>query len=216
MYRLITLLCLSILPLAMGETNTAGQFNQVFQLPDKTFFENLHVLPDGKLLLSTFRTGNLLILDPAAANPVPSKVASLEGINGLTGIAPLENNVYAVTAGKNEYFSFIKGSMKLFVVSLDSGVLDAISVPDRQMLNGMAALPHEPHTILSADSIEGRIFRINTKNQKVGVAITDYALGPGTSSFKMGANGLKLRGDYLYFANSVQGTFKRRVASRQY
>lgn len=90
-------------------------------------------------------------------------------------------------------------------------MVDTIPVPDTRMMNGMAALPNKPHVILSADSLGGRILRVNTSTREVSVACTDAALGQSEDNLKhpLGINGLRILGSYLYFTNSAQGTFAR-------
>jgi hypothetical protein len=194
---------------------STAQANEIFQFPETTFVENILVLPNGHLLLSTFASGDLLMLDPTASTPVPQKVVTLGDATGLTGIAPLGNDLYAVSGGLYLNFKFGEGSMHLYVVSLDSEtgqgtVVDSIPVPDTMMMNGLTALPRRPGTALSADSIRGRILRIDTVTKKVDVAIEDPELGLGSNPLvPLGVNGIRTRDAYLYFANSVLGTFGR-------
>ncbi|KAI0195943.1 hypothetical protein F4808DRAFT_324500 [Astrocystis sublimbata] len=188
----------------------------VFQFPNRTFIENLHVLPNGAILFSTLVSGDLYFLDPQSHNPRPLPIANLDGSTGLTGIVPLGRDRFAVTGGIHSSFSFVRGSMRLYVVSLSTKdpitakVIDTIPVPDTSMLNGMVVLPRQPNTVLSADSIDGRILRINTETKEVTVAFADAAIAPGgNAGVPFGANGLKLREDYLYFTNSALGTYCR-------
>jgi len=188
---------------------------QIFQFPNDTFIENIHLRPNGHLLLSTFSSGELLSLDPNAAVPSPTSVANLTGSDGLSGIATIGENLFAVTGGMHSEFEFANNSMNVYVVSLpdDSNegvVVDIISVPNTQMLNGMTSLPAMPYVLLSVDSIGARLFRINTQTRLVDVALSDPSLGPGeNASVPLGANGVKIFNGFLYFTNSGQGTFAR-------
>jgi len=204
-----------VLLLGIGKTAEAS-IKQVFEFSDSTFIENIHVRPNGHLLISTFGTaGELLSLVPTAADPSPRSVANLTGSTGLSGIATIGPSRYAVSGGIHSSFKFANNSMHVYVLSVpensDKGVvLDRISVPDTEMLNGMAALPAMPYVVLSADSISGRIFRINTRTRLVDVAFSDPNLGPGGNiAVPLGANGLKIHNGFLYFTNSGQGTFAR-------
>ncbi|KAK8051169.1 hypothetical protein PG993_002554 [Apiospora rasikravindrae] len=146
-------------------------------------------------------TGLLYTLDPRAAAPQ----ARLQ--------------LYAVSGGLHTSFAFEKGSMAVHIVSVTDGkVVDSIPVPDTATMNGMASLPHHPHILLSADSIDGRILSIDTQKRKADVLLKHDMLAAGaannndTSSYPVppiGINGLRVRGDYLYFTNSNQGTFVR-------
>jgi hypothetical protein len=62
--------------------------NQIFAFPS-TFIENIVVLTDGKLVLSTLDSEGLLFtLDPTEPNPEPKPLGSFGDATGLTGIVP--------------------------------------------------------------------------------------------------------------------------------
>ncbi|KAK3323017.1 hypothetical protein B0H66DRAFT_555664 [Apodospora peruviana] len=195
----------------------------VYAFPNDTFIENLHVLPrSGHILLTTLSSGRLLSIDPDAANPSPRALAQLGTATGLTGIAELGRpglGVYAVTGGTHAGFRFAPGSMAVFVVLVvplrpnhppSAVVVSSIPFPDTTMMNGLAPLVDDPFTVLSADSLQGRILRINTVTRVADVAFADAALSPGGNpAMPLGINGLRVVGDYLYFTNSGQGTYGR-------
>ncbi|KAI1081849.1 hypothetical protein F5B20DRAFT_588017 [Whalleya microplaca] len=193
-----------------------AKVKQIYNFPIE-FIENLHVLPSESLLLSTIRSvGLLYTLDPTAAKPQAEQVATFDtNTTALTGIVPLDGDLYAVSGGLHTSYAFERGNMHLYIASLQTGTaVDSIPVPDTATMNGLAALPHNPYTVLSADSIDGRIFSINTRTRKVSVVLEDAALGPGNWNSSsglppIGINGLRTRGGYLYFTNSSQGTFAR-------
>lgn len=192
-----------------------ASIKQIYEFPDSTFLENIHVRTEGSLLLTSVNSGELYTLDPTAAAPLAVSVANLTGSTGLTGMATIGPDLYAVSGGMHSKFIFDNNSMQVYVVRIpgnsDGGiVLESIRVLDTQMLNGMAVLYKAPWIVLSADSIGGRIFRINTFTSKVDVAFADASLGPGdNAAVPLGANGLKVHNGYLYFTNSGQGTFAR-------
>lgn len=210
---------LSPIELIMGYTTSMA--TQIYNFPTE-FVENVNVLPNGTLLLTTMEspTGLLYMLDPTVANPQAKVVTTFDSnVTALTGIARLpgrDNDLYAVSGGLHTSFAFERGSMGVYIVSLKTGqVVDTIPVPDTATMNGMTALPLQPQILLSADSIEGRILSIDTRTRKVSVAIDDAVLGPPETTNSssgippIGVNGLRARGQYLYFTNSGQGTFGR-------
>ena len=185
-------------------------------LGNTTFIENLHVRPNGQLLLSSVSTNSLYTLNPKAAIPAPVIVANLPNVTGLTGIATLDESagLFAVSGGIHFSMGFVNGSCAVYVVSLPGNsktgkVVDRISVDG--ILNGMVSLPAYPHIVLSADSVGGQIFRVNTRTRRVDVPISNPALlgGGGNPSLPIGVNGLKIFGSYVYFTNSGLGTFGR-------
>ncbi|CZR60112.1 uncharacterized protein PAC_10007 [Phialocephala subalpina] len=183
---------------------------QIFEFTSH-FIENIHFRSNGRLLLSSLSSGDLFTIDPASPPLTAKAVVNCPGSTGLSGLATIGPDLYAVSGGIHGSFRF--DDMKVYVVSIpgdsDSGtLLDSISVPDTYGLNGMAALPRMPRVVLSADSHGSCIYRINTLTRKVDVAIADPLLGHGPV-FKLGINGLKIFSDYLYFTNSGQGFFAR-------
>lgn len=182
---------------------------------EKDFIENLHVLPNGNILVSTLDSSGLLyIIDPNAAKPVAIPTTDLPyffDITGITGIVCLRDDLYAISGGIHTSFAFEMGSMFIFLVTLKTkGVIDSIPVPDSACLNGLTSLPANPHILLSADSIAGRIIRINIRTKEVSIALEDEALGPGKDApIPTGINGIRARGEFIYFTNSTLGTFAR-------
>ncbi|KAH7303831.1 hypothetical protein B0I35DRAFT_446079 [Stachybotrys elegans] len=223
MYDWVTaliLLLLGAMATAVDGHSSAGHVTQIFQWNDTTFIENLTILPDGRLLLVPLSAPQLLILDPRTTNPAPTPVVTLPGVDSVGAIALVGHNKYAIIGGNHSFFSFIEGSMKVFVVSLDfslgpngsigATVENIVSVPNTTMLNGIVALPNKRNVILTNDSIGGRLFRIDTLTSEVTVASGDPAFGRGGNDMvPLGANGIDIRNGDLYFTNSAQGRFMR-------
>ncbi|KAI0199421.1 hypothetical protein F4808DRAFT_432442 [Astrocystis sublimbata] len=188
--------------------------HQIYNFPTE-FVENVSVLPNGHLLLSTIKSKGLLYtIDPTVSSPQPQQAVQFDdSVTAVTGLVPLENGLFAVGGGLHTSFAFEKGSVHVYIVSLESGrVVSKISVPDTATINGMASLPGAPHIILGADSIEGRIFSIDTHTGNVTVALKHDALGPGPvtpGQPQIGINGLRVRDNHAYFTNSNQRTFGR-------
>ncbi|KAL1878150.1 hypothetical protein Daus18300_002066 [Diaporthe australafricana] len=182
---------------------------------ESTFIENLHALSNGSILLSTLKSPGLLYaIDPKAEKPVATQVADLpsfHNITGVTGIVSLGDDLYAISGGVHTSFAFEEGSMHVYIVSLQTNtVVDDIAVPNTACLNGLTGLPSHPHILLSADSIGGRIMRIDTRTKDVSVVVEDEALHPGkAAALAIGINGIRTRGDFVYFTNSALGTFAR-------
>jgi hypothetical protein len=189
----------------------AATVNQIYAFPS-TFIENIAVLADGTLLLSTLDSEGLLFtLDPNEPNPEPKPLGSFGDATGLSGIVPLDDDLVAVSGGVHSTFAFERGSMKVFIVSIKTrSVVDTIPFPDTAVMNGMTALPGSPTKLVSADSQDGRILLIDTVSKEVSVLIDDDALRPIAGAFPpIGINGVRSKDDYLYYTNSAKGTFGR-------
>ncbi|KAI0525595.1 hypothetical protein F5B22DRAFT_350813 [Xylaria bambusicola] len=209
--------CLSLLLLMASPSlsaQTAPKISQLYQFTYPTAVENLISLPNGCLLLSTSADADLWYIDPEALFPAAQNVITLSGSVKLTGIAALGDNFYAVAgAAPNPPGSH----MQIYVINVETeGQVSAkvdhvVKVPGTGDISGMAALPSNPRTILSADAVGGRILRVNTSDNTVSVAFEHATLKPNDekNATAKGVKGLKIRGDHLYFTNSAQKLFGR-------
>ena len=86
-------------------------------------------------------------------------------------------------------------------------------IPPAMLLNGMASLPAKPEKLLTADSIAGKIYFVDTKAEEYGVVSSASALKPNASAVPpIGVNGIQFRPhdpDHLYFSNPTSPAFSR-------
>ncbi|KAB8296792.1 hypothetical protein EYC80_002209 [Monilinia laxa] len=203
----------------------------IYQFPEPVHIENIHIenihtRENGQLLLSTFANGTLFTIDPTVPNASATPIITLSHEPGyaLTGIASLGNNQYAISGGIHSptAFSFQNNSMNIHVISLPAGAADdahpsagallatiPIANPHAQLLNGMAALPASPWIILSAESLCGCIYRIDTRTHDHDIVFSSAEFASMDPAMPMGINGLRIRGSWLYFTNSGRGIFGR-------
>ncbi|KAK4206060.1 hypothetical protein QBC37DRAFT_407442 [Rhypophila decipiens] len=132
-------------------------------------------------------------INPKAASPALTVVATFPDAERVTGIAPAGPGKFAAVGGNEN--GWVLDDPYLNIFKLDGTIL-----------------PAKAHILLSADSTNGRIVRWNTQTRTVSTAVTDAALNGDsdpTNPLPLGVNGLKIRGQYLYFTNTFQGTFGR-------
>ncbi|KAK4677604.1 hypothetical protein QC764_300235 [Podospora pseudoanserina] len=201
---------------------------EIFSFPptNPIFIENLFVLPDARLLLTSFvhfgpdTNSPLHILNPVTSSV--SVVTTLPNSTSQTGIAKLSGtNRYAVTAGiLGDNFEFLNNTVNVYVVSLgwdasSATVVDTIPVPGVISANGLVAVGN---VVLSADSRGGRILRVDTVTRTSSVAFADPLLfgDPANVSGSLGITGvnglfLKRHGGqrWVYFTNSARGVYGR-------
>lgn len=192
---------------------------EIYRFPNDTFIENATVLKDGRLLLNTFDDARIYVIEPSSPKPEAQLLVKVPGVNRVTGIAQTGSNTFAVSAGiEGVPFQFVNGSALIATLDIGPGasgqspILTVVAkIPNTVMLNGMTALPHFPHVVLSADSVDGRIFRIDTITGRVTVVFQNELLRPGYDAQKvpLGANGLEIHKGYLYFTNSDLQFFAR-------
>ncbi|KAI1181167.1 hypothetical protein F4777DRAFT_4555 [Nemania sp. FL0916] len=202
-------------------SQAAPQVSQLYQFTYPTAIQDLLSLSNGCLLLSTSTSADVYYIDPEATFPAAQKVITLPGSTALTGFATLGDGLYAV-AGSKQSSSLARDNsdnsdVHIYVVKVETAgdvkvtLHQTVAIPGTTSMDGMAALPEHPKTILSADSIRGRVIRVNTDDSSVSVAFEHPALKPGKGANKSarGIKGLKIRDGHLYFTNSAQKTFGR-------
>lgn len=203
-------------PLLLGVSPvTALTATLLFQFPNSSqFVENIAVRPNGHLLLNTFDNGRMYTLDPSSKKHTPEVIAQVPGSTGITGIAHVAHDLYAVSAGILNLtdYSFLPGTSQVALVNVrgykSGGKLASVRVVakvlDAGLLNGMVSLPKYRHIVLSVDSKSGRVYRVNTLNGKVDVAFQDdrFTPGPDPKLVPLGINGVKIFKGFLYLTNS--------------
>jgi hypothetical protein len=191
----------------------------VYQFPNSTFIENVAIRPNGQLVLNTFDDARIYTLDPSAAEPEPKLVAKIPGATGVTGIAQVAPDVFAVSGGINDVpnYTWEAGSAQIWTLDLSKPcdaaeplLKNIVNLPEAEILNGMTSLPSLPHAILSVDSKTGMVYRIDTQTKLVDVVFQSDMLGLGSDPIlPLGANGIHVYDEYLWFTNSAQGFFGR-------
>ncbi|KAM0426405.1 hypothetical protein ACHAPT_008452 [Fusarium lateritium] len=210
---------ISASPIASNESSKP-HVRQLVELPG-VFIENIAVRPNGKLVLNTIAKGQIYSLDPSEANPEAHVVASIEGVNALTGITPVGKDVFAVAGSllNVDEGQFHDGSMKIALVNFQKSGKSAgdtasvkviIQGTDLGPVNGLTTLPRHQHIILGADSRRGIIVRIDTVKRTAENVFQDDLLTPVPDpSFTMGVNGIKIFKRHLYFTNTARRIFGR-------
>ena len=207
--------------LVLGTLSVSAEpkIRELYTFNDGTHIENLVVRSNGQILFGTFGQGNVYNVDPEAHSPKLQLIAKLPGADAVTGIAEIAKDVFAVTAGVRTG-DFTIDFFKLFKIDLRSkmpisangrGAKTIADLTGVGLLNGMCALPHLPGIVLSADSSNGTMFRLNTTTGEKTAVITDENLKPTTdeTAFPLGVNGIRISGTFLYFTNSARTLFGR-------
>lgn len=175
--------------------------------------ENSELRPNGNILLTTFDQGRLYTLDPSQKRPQAEVLATFPGATALAGISAIAHDKYAVVGGVRGSYHYDNETVYTLDLSQDAHnpAISAVArIPDAVMLNGLAALPKQPHVVLIGDARLGQIFRVDTSTGAYKVAFKDPTmLAPANATVPIGVNGLKVVGDWVYFTNSAQNIFAK-------
>jgi len=194
--------------------------NLLYQFPTipYTNIENLAVRTRvGTLLLNTV-TGPLQYELNPSTGAAPAVTASLNGRGpeSLIGIAETYpgSDVFIVSAGNFSYgpqvpggVAGVPGSFSAWRFDYTSGkavTTQIAAIPEANSLNGLAVL--NENTVLIVDSGLGAIWAVDTTTGVHTIAIQSPLWLP-TPYFSLGINGIKIRGNTVYWTNSAFGTF---------
>ncbi|KAM5353582.1 hypothetical protein ACJ41O_000232 [Fusarium nematophilum] len=204
---------------ATAPRSSRPHVKELVEIPD-TFIENIAARSNGDLVLNTFNDGQVYSFNPRQSPPNPQVVAKIDGTNGITGIAPVGKDIFAVAGSvlDQETVTFENGSMKIALLDFNNrgygngkpSVEVVVEGTELGPVNGITELPKHKHIILGADSVRGEIVRVDTSKGTADLAFKDDLLAPGPSGpLPLGVNGLKVSKDYLYFTNSRRQSFNR-------
>lgn len=178
----------------------AGVATLIFSLAGVNF-ENSALRPNGNLLLTTINNGSLYELDPTAANPEIQLVATFGGASVL-GITSIGIDKYAVVGG-------ISNNENVYTIDLSTNSTShapgiAATIPGAKLLDGLVALPAQPHVLLVTDALQGLIYRVDTDTGLWEIMAEDDAFAGNP-----GVNGIKILDNYAYFTNTATKTYGR-------
>ncbi|CAN9468026.1 unnamed protein product [Alternaria alternata] len=188
----------------------AANVSTVHQFSNGTWLENIAAMQNGSLLVSTIGVAQVHIVHPQTSPATFSTIATFLNATGAFGITEFKKNVFAVIVSRSapEYRPTLQ-KYSLWKLDLSqkektTKVSMMAELPDMAMPNGMATLNQE--TLLLADSWYGNIAAFNIKTGKTEVVLEDPSLAANFSApgLQLGANGIKVHDDYVYYTNTAQ------------
>ncbi|KAK1750441.1 hypothetical protein QBC47DRAFT_121156 [Echria macrotheca] len=205
----------------------------IYTFPPNHFIENIAVRANGRLLITSMSVPQLFSIDPTVATPTAEVVHTFSNITGISGIAEISPDVFALVTATWDLASTRAelGSIRIWKVDFRRGpggpgpgpgpaTTASSSSPTISLLatvansisfNGIARHPTNPRLLLAADSALGAVWRVDLETGAYGVAFQSEVLAPvGTEpGTNLGINGLKGEGGHVYFTNSARRFFGR-------
>jgi streptogramin lyase len=176
---------------AVERRQTAG--TQVVRLAS---IENVAVRPNGQILATNMNSANLYAVDPVAKTSSTAVVVS--GATGLSGIAEVTPDVFAVIGGKGIYkVDFTSGTAKATLVK---------QITEASNLNGLASFNND--TVLVADAGKGNVYRFSISTGAYSVALSDPTMAP-SGSIPFGIDGIKYSDGVVWYTNIFKNSFHK-------
>lgn len=180
--------------------------------PQGSFVENLAAKHDGHLLVTVYSRNEIYEVDPTLSKANRTLLVTLPA--GPTGIVEMDFNHFYVNVGSCGQ----RNTWSIYRLSLHHGnpsntsFKHVVDIESALFLNGLCVLSYEHETLLSVDSMLGKIFKINVQTKQVEVWFTNDLLKKQSNDlFSPGINGIRRSAvdDYLYFSNTDRALMLR-------
>ena len=191
----------------------------LYQYPKGTWLENIAIRPNGNLLVTLLLPDpELHQIEPFVASPTPENIHTFHGYLGLSGIAEIAPDTFAVAAGNVSFTAGgQRGSWSVWKVNfpaphkIHATISKIADVLGAKELDGMCNLPSPkvPQNILVGDLEEGVVRRVDTTTGEVKITLNDTITAAtkdpivGTS----GVNGIHVHNGALYLTNTAKHIF---------
>jgi hypothetical protein len=177
----------------------------VAEYPAGTFLENLDVLPDGRVVFTSYFAKTIEMLEGKA------KARTFATLSAHPVSILAIGDGFLVSAHGKPFVSgpgFVE-TQQFLLLDREGREIGSFPAPDARFLNGMVR--HTGGTVLIADSIAATIWQVDPKARSMRPWLRDAALAqdPAVKEFKPGANGLKRQGDLLLISNSSRGAIHK-------
>ncbi|KAK1453498.1 hypothetical protein CMEL01_05157 [Colletotrichum melonis] len=180
-----------------------------YQFPEKpNWIENIAVRKNGNLLLPLLTSPELYqVAKPWEKSPSAELVHRFSDLNGLLGITETCPDTFVVVGGNFSGIGVsVPGTFSAWEVSIadkKTTVNKIVNVPEAAFLNGVVSLPWGSNIVLVAESALGKVYRLDVKAKKYETILGGQDLEPAAGAVPaIGVNGVRIRGDYLYWSHS--------------
>ncbi|KAF2174067.1 hypothetical protein M409DRAFT_48951 [Zasmidium cellare ATCC 36951] len=179
------------------------------EFPPDTWIENIAVRQNGQILVTETTQPRIYQIDPFGIQQLVV-VHEFNETASVTGIVEAEPDLFYVsTANLSSNFDVSYGQAYIYRIDMrtftyedpaSTEVTRIASIVEAGALNGLAYLGNGTDTLVSADTLKGVIWSVDTSTGQASVAINNTYTQPQGQA----VNGLKVRGKDLYFTNLVQ------------
>jgi sugar lactone lactonase YvrE len=165
----------------------------ITEWPQGSFVENLAAKHDGHLLVTVHSTNEIYEVNPNQSKSNRTLIATLPA--GPTGIVELDYNHFYVNVGsigQHNTWSIYRVSLHHGTTPTMAAFKQIVDIDSALFLNGLCVLSYEQGTLLSVDSMLGRIFKINIHTKQVELWYENDLLKKRSHDLLMpGINGIR-------------------------
>ena len=174
-----------------------------------SWFENIAVRSSGELLVTRIDAPEVWVINPqTGASSVLAAFDHDVKLRSAMGITELAPDIWAIGVGRYDHSDggATDGSWEIWKLDLTgSRPLTSMltRLPEAGMINGLTSW--NENTVLAADSMHGKIFRIDAHSGAYSVALDDTATmaPPADAPVQIGINGIRVHNGYIYYTNTT-------------
>jgi sugar lactone lactonase YvrE len=177
----------------------------MYERPPGSFFENLDVLADGRIIFTDVTEQEVLTMTPTGEVEV---MLSMDDYP--ISVAVDTDGTIVVSAHDTLMFDnnpIFQTTCSLYTADGNGGADLLTEMPGAMFINGIMFL--EPGLLLAADSGASTIWRVDTASGDVEVWLNHQELSNNGNFNGPGANGLKLYDNAVWVSNSVRNSIAR-------
>ena len=192
----------------------------IYEFPPGISLENIAVRRNGQILTTVLSAPKIYQVDPSKKRE-PILLYTFPA-NLVAGIAELQPDVFYVATDNttaDNPFAGVPGSLAIWKVDLrrfspplgkSAEVTKIVTIPQAQVLNGLAVLDHRKGLLVIADPLLGRIWRVNVYTKEIKIFTDDPLTKAGPNAVPpIGVNGIKVRHGAVYWSNSLRNIIAR-------
>ena len=196
-----------VVPSSLDTRQTASAVTDIWDFPDGTWVENLAVRSNGQILVTLLTSPDVYQVDPSKQQPA-TLVHSFANFRGCLGIVEKGQDIFYVVVGNSTYQTFpnTPGSFtvwKLDMTQSPAAVTEVATFPDSVLFNGITTISASSPILLIADCSAGTLWSLDTSTGATAQVSSDPLMAVVTAPGP-GINGVKVRGNTLFFTNTQQ------------
>lgn len=196
-------------PRNVARSIISASVHDIYDFGKGTWVENLAVRSNGQILVTLLSTPDVYLVNPFQRTA--TLVHTFTPAKACLGIAELGNDIFYVAAGGLDIKTFTapNGTFSVWKVDMSQSSTTVTKVADFPQVNTFNGMTAYNGFLLIADSGLGAVWSLNVNNGQTKKVMADPLMAPTSTVAPTGVNGIKVRGNNLYFTNTNQAIWAK-------
>ncbi|KAI4134449.1 MAG: hypothetical protein LQ347_001515 [Umbilicaria vellea] len=198
----------STAPRNVARSIISASVHDIYDFGKGTWVENLAVRSNGQILVTLLSTPDVYLVNPF--QQTATLVHTFSSAKACLGIVELGNDIFYVAAGGLDIKTFTapKGTFSVWKIDMNKSPAAVTKVADFPLVGVFNGMTTYNGFLLIADSALGAVWSLNVNNGQTK-NFADPLMAPTSTVAPTGVNGIKVRGNNLYFTNTNQAIWAK-------